>query len=145
MNYLKKSELKRREMKQIDYRPTSPILVDGDYNILFGNSLYGALPEEVSCLLIPSHPLNKAIQSFEDELVTKDNAIERLRTLDESALLIIRDFGKEAEENLMFDFMQEEEEEVITKENYNPPPPPSWTKKNLTKNELYEKGEQFLL
>lgn len=121
MTCLRKSELVRREIKQIDYCPMSPILIDDKYNIVFGSGLYEALPEDVNCIIIPSHPLNKAVQYFEEHLIMKDNALERLKHLDESILLILRDFGKEEEENLMFDFM-EEEEDVITRENYNPSP-----------------------
>ena len=116
MNYLKKNELKRRQMKQIDYRPTSPILVDGDYNILFGNSLYDALPEEVSCIVLKDEFNFLLFDLWKlEQLLTK----EMICDMDFAYQELLKKTEEEPEQPLLFDF--DKHTEFLTEQNYVQP------------------------
>ena len=103
-------------MKQIDYRPTSPIVVDGDYNILFGNSLYDALPEEVECLILKDefNFLLFDLWKFE-EVLDK----EKICNIDFAYQKLLQEAEETQEHPLLFDF--DSHTELLTKQNYVEP------------------------
>lgn len=103
-------------MKQVDYRPTSPILVDGDYNILFGNSLYDALPEEVECIVLKDEFNFLLFDLWKlEELLTE----KMICDIDFAYQKLLKMTEETAEHPVLFDF--DDHVEFLTKQNYVAP------------------------
>lgn len=115
MNCLKK-DLKRKIIPQIDYVPKSPIFIDEDKNILFGNSLYEALPEIVECTILKDD-FNLLVDIWKlESVLTKEMIID----LDFGYQQLIKMVDtEEGEQGFLFDM--ENHTEYLTKENYIEP------------------------
>jgi hypothetical protein len=106
-----KSDLIRTEIRQVDFTPTCPILIDSSNRILFGNSVYNALPDTVDCVVFDSG-INHCFLYVEKMII--EAGAEQWERLDREVRYCMND-NMDQLQGLLFDMP---ETGVITAENY---------------------------
>ena len=142
-----KSQLKWKEMPQIQYNWSLPILVDTELNVIVGNSLKDSLYDSIIIVQMDNNqrePLFQALYDIETK-IAEENSLERINMID----VELRDFFKEVRKPVLetISLFDIREDRCITPETYIEPPPYDFNKHGKGK-QLFNEGnvlmEEFL-
>lgn len=142
-----KSILKWKEIKQLQYKWTLPILVNDELEVVIGNSLKDSLPDNIIIVKMDNNQREVLFQALYDieTKIAEENSEERLNLLQVELQQFFNEVRKPVVEYM--DLFPMKEERIITPELYIEPPPYDFNKHGKGKV-LFNEGcvlmEEFL-
>lgn len=138
-----KSFVKWKEFPQLNFNWKLPILIDDDMNVVLGNSLKDALPDQIFVIKMDTNRrqvLFDALAEIETRLVEENSEIRITQLQDTLRDYILNSRKKNYQSEPLFQF---KETECITPENYVEPPPYNFNK-HSSKADLLINGGNLL-
>lgn len=143
----RKSDLKWKEIPQIKFKWTLPILIDTEFNVVAGNSLKDSLSDSIIVVVMDNNQREILFQALYDIecKIAEENSEERINLIHTKLSEFFKEVRKPiVEQCSLFDL---KEDRCITPEIYDEPPPYDFNKHGKGKilfNEGYVLMDEFL-